>query len=129
MVEMYCFLFDECLTQDLVAVANSYGHDAGHVVYRGLRSASDNVLAKYANQHDMVFVTNNRRDFVKLYREIELHPGLIIIVPSVELALQKQLFAGLLSYLSDGKDLTNRLIDIHIDGTMTMVDWPSPVTK
>jgi predicted nuclease of predicted toxin-antitoxin system len=129
MVEMYCFLFDECLTQDLVAVAHSYGHDAGHVVYRGLRSAGDNELAKYANRHDMVFVTNNRRDFVKLYRNIELHPGLIIIVPSVELALQKQLFAGFLTSLSDGKDLTNCLIDIHIDGSMTLVDWPPSATE
>lgn len=124
---MYCFLFDECLTQALVAVAHSYGHDASHVIYRGLSSVDDPAIAKYASRHDMVFVTNNRRDFVKLYRDIELHPGLIIIVPSVQLAIQKELFAGFLTYLSDGKDLTNRLIDIHIDGSMTMIEWP-PVT-
>lgn len=37
---------------------------------------------------DFTFVTNNTRDFRKLYAKEEFHAGLVIIVPQVLPALQ-----------------------------------------
>jgi hypothetical protein len=52
-------------------------------------------------ERDYTFVTNNRSDFLALYRRTPLHAGLVIIVPNVEPALQRQLFEAALGLISN----------------------------
>ena len=77
------FLIDECLHTSLVRVAEARGHEARHVNWIGLSGETDwNLMLRIAAE-DFTFVTNNARDFRKLYGRQKLHAGLIVIVPQV----------------------------------------------
>jgi len=65
---------------------------------------------------DYTFVTNNARDFRKLYANEEIHAGLVIIVPQVIPALQRELFTLLLEEVADGEELLNEVIEVGIEG-------------
>jgi predicted nuclease of predicted toxin-antitoxin system len=76
-------LIDECLSPKLVAEAKLRGLVAMHVAWINKEGAEDWDLAALAAERDYVVVTNNRRDFLRLYAELAVHNGLIIIVPAV----------------------------------------------
>lgn len=65
---------------------------------------------------DYTFVTNNARDFRKLYGNEEIHAGLVIIVPQVVPALQRDLFTLILQEVIGGEELLNEVIEISIEG-------------
>ncbi|WP_434733891.1 DUF5615 family PIN-like protein [Rhizobium sp. YTUHZ044] len=67
------FLIDECLHTSLVAVAQDHGHDCFHVNWLGLSGETDWDLMPRIVAGDFTFVTNNARDFRKLYAKEELH--------------------------------------------------------
>jgi predicted nuclease of predicted toxin-antitoxin system len=98
------FLIDECLSVGLVALAKERGFQADYVTYIGRSGWSDWNLASYALENDYIFVTNNRRDFLKEYAKIDLHNGLIIIVPDTKRADQQRLFAKVLDVVSERND-------------------------
>ncbi|WP_292364884.1 DUF5615 family PIN-like protein [Mesorhizobium sp.] len=75
------FLVDECLHTSLVAVAESRGHEARHVNWLGLSGETDWDLMPRILTEDFTFVTNNARDFRRLYAREEVHAGLLIVVP------------------------------------------------
>ena len=77
------FLIDECLHTSLVAIAKDNGYDGFHVNWLGLSGESDWDLMPRIIAEDYTFVSNNARDFRKLYGKEELHAGLVIIVPQV----------------------------------------------
>lgn len=111
------FLIDECLHTSLVAVAQDKGHDGFHVNWLGLSGEADWDLMPRIVGEDYTFVTNNARDFRKLYGREQLHAGLVIIVPFVTPALQRELFDLVLRDLADGEELLNEVIEISLDGT------------
>jgi predicted nuclease of predicted toxin-antitoxin system len=129
MAEIYNFLFDECLTLDLVAVANSLGHWGRHVNHLGRTGESDPALAVYARDRDLVVVTNNRVDFLQIYKKFEIHNGLVVIIPSIKGARQEQLFADVVVAISKLPDIVNKLVEIDIDGQITITDWPPLLTN
>lgn len=94
-------LIDECLHTSLLELAHAAGHIADHVTYLGLGSSKDRELVKVIVERDYTFVTNNRTDFLTLYRRTPLHAGLIIIVPNVKPALQRQLFEAALRLIGE----------------------------
>jgi predicted nuclease of predicted toxin-antitoxin system len=108
-------LIDECLHQSLVEVAHTAGFDATHVNYLGLSGQPDWALAERIIEDDYTFVTNNRVDFIRLFERMELHAGLIILVPNVVPALQRVLFQAALQYLSTG-DLVNSVLEVVLEG-------------
>uniref|UniRef100_A0A7C1PB33 Toxin-antitoxin system, toxin component, PIN family protein n=1 Tax=Agrobacterium albertimagni TaxID=147266 RepID=A0A7C1PB33_9HYPH len=110
------FLIDECLHTSLVAVANDNGHDGYHVNWLGLSGEKDWDLMPRIVAEDYTFVTNNARDFRKLYANEEIHAGLVIIVPQVIPALQRELFTLLLEEVADGEELLNEVIEVGIEG-------------
>ena len=61
------FLIDECLHTSLVEVAVERGHEATHVNYRGLSGVQDWNLMAPIREGDFTFVTNNAKDFRRLY--------------------------------------------------------------
>ncbi len=60
-------------------------------------------------------VTNNARDFRKLYAREELHAGLLIIVPQVAPDRQRELFDALIDGLGEKADFVNEVIEIHLE--------------
>ena len=110
------FLIDECLHTSLVAVAQDNGHDGFHVNWLGLSGEKDWDLMPRIVAEDYTFVTNNARDFRKLYGNEEIHAGLVIIVPQVVPALQRDLFTLILEEVAGGEELLNEVIEVSIEG-------------
>lgn len=70
----------------------------------------------YAAAHDLTLVTNNASDFRRLYAALELHPGLVVIIPNANRDGQLQLFRAALARLEIIKELINRALEIDADG-------------
>ncbi|MBS7708065.1 DUF5615 family PIN-like protein [Chelatococcus asaccharovorans] len=116
------FLIDECLHTTLVAVAQDRGHECSHVNWLGLSGETDWSLMPRILDENFTFVTNNARDFRKLYAKEELHAGLIIIVPQVLPALQRELFEAVLEDLESGEELLNEVVEITMDGGVAVLN-------
>jgi predicted nuclease of predicted toxin-antitoxin system len=117
------FLIDECLHTSLVEVAQGLGHEATHVVWLGLSGQADWDLMPRIIGDDFTFVTNNARDFRKLYSNEPLHAGLVILLPQVPPVEQRELFQLVLSELRVGDQLVNEAIEIRI------VDGDAEITR
>jgi predicted nuclease of predicted toxin-antitoxin system len=118
-------LIDECMSPRLIGLAHGRGIEATHVNYLGLRKAPDHILMPVIVGGDYTFVTNNRADFIRLYRYVDLHAGLLVIVPAVEFQEQRRLLALALDAIAaaDG-DATNELVEVFADGRVEMSRWP-----
>jgi predicted nuclease of predicted toxin-antitoxin system len=108
-------LIDECLHTSLIEVAHAAGHVADHVNYRGLGSSKDWQLMAVIRERDYTFVTNNRTDFLTLYGREPLHAGVIILLPSVTPARQRELFSAALEHIGT-RDLTNAVLEVKFAG-------------
>jgi predicted nuclease of predicted toxin-antitoxin system len=106
------FLIDECLHTSLVELAHAAGHVADHVNYLGLGGSKDWQLIATIRAQDYAFVTNNRSDFLALYEQEMLHAGVIVIVPSVTPARQRELFSAALKHIG-ARDLTNTVVEVQ----------------
>ena len=60
----------------MVPLLAAKGVAAVHVAYIGMPGATDPEVWRYAFEHDQ---TINAADFLHLAREVELHPGLIVL--------------------------------------------------
>jgi hypothetical protein len=60
-------------------------------------------------------VTNNRSDFLALHGQEPLHAEVIIIVPSVTPARQRELFSAALEHVG-ARDLTNTVVEVEYAG-------------
>lgn len=119
-------LVDECLTPKLVAVAKARGHDATHITFLGKAGLSDWNILTLVLQQEFVLVTNNGRDFLQLFDRVELHPGLIVILPQGDRDLQAALFHRALDVAQQAGDLMNRLIEVLPSGEVRIRSWPDP---
>src|SRR6266481_4210530 len=81
----------------------------------GLSGQPDWALAERIIKDEFTFVTNNRVDFLQLFGKMDLHPGLIILVPNVVPNLQRALMAGALCYLST-RDLVKAVLEVSLKG-------------
>jgi len=109
------FLIDECLHESLVGVARGAGFEAAHVNHLGLSGKPDWELADRSVKDEFTFVTNNRVDFIRLFGEMELHAGLIVIVPNVVPSVQRALFEAAVLYMA-GKVLINSALELSLEG-------------
>lgn len=108
-------LIDECLHTSLLKLAHEAGHTADHVNYLGLGSSKDWDLMRLILDRDYTFVTNNRTDFLALYGRAQLHAGLLIIVPNVMPALQRELFQAALRFIGE-RELINAVVEVEYRG-------------
>jgi predicted nuclease of predicted toxin-antitoxin system len=109
------FLIDECLHTSLTDVANKAGHEAHHVSRRGWSGFKDHQLREVVLREGFVFVTNNARDFRKLMGASVLHAGLIVIIPNVTPAVQRELFERALTEVAKIPDMINGVAEINLD--------------
>lgn len=110
------FLVDENLSPLLVEPARARGFEAMHVNHLGLRTEVDWDLLRVVAAQDWVLVTNNAIEFRGRYREIELHPGVVFLLPAVRRDVQLRLFEAALEHVHDYPDLVNTALDITLDG-------------
>jgi hypothetical protein len=69
-------------------------------------------------------VTDNRRDFLKEYAKLEVHAGLVILLPKGTRDRQMALFQKALDvYSARNDDLVNKLIEIASDSSVHIRDW------
>lgn len=108
------FLIDECLHTSLVEVAVERGHEATHVTYRGLSGVQDWNLMAPIREGDFTFVTNNAKDFRRLYAQEDIHAGLVILIPNVPPAEQRELFDAALDGLAEAPGLINEALEVGI---------------
>jgi predicted nuclease of predicted toxin-antitoxin system len=108
------FLIDECLHNSLVEVAVERGHGATHVNYRGLSGVQDWNLMAPIREGDFTFVTNNAKDFRRLYAQEDIHAGLVILIPNVPPAEQRELFGAALDDLEFAPSLVNDALEVGI---------------
>jgi predicted nuclease of predicted toxin-antitoxin system len=116
------FLIDECLHTSLVAVAVDRGHQAHHVNWLGLSGTADWDLMGRIVDGDLTFVTNNAVDFRRLHGRVELHAGLIILLPQVPPDLQRRMFDALLETFEPEELLVNEAIEISIEDGEAMFE-------
>ncbi len=120
---MMRFLIDECLSPQLAEAARARGFDATHVLWLGRASTADWTLAALAVERDYVIVTNNARDFRRIYRRIEMHPGLVVIIPELDGPRQGIYFLQILDFIGRQDDLINQLVEIDRDGHISIKPW------
>lgn len=125
---MIRLLIDECLSPVLAATAFARGLEAHHLNWLGLTSRSDRSLMPQIVGGDFTFVTNNPRDFLRLYRGVDVHAGLLLILPSVGTAEQIRPFAAVLdAIIAAGSDITDELVEVDRDGTVRFRRYPDPL--
>ena len=74
---------------------------------------------------DLTLVTNNARDFVPLYRDLELHAGLVLILPNVARPQQIALFDRALDVIEMRRDLVNMVVEVGQDGGLAIRPFPA----
>ena len=120
------FLIDECLTPILANTAVERGFPATHVNYRKLQGTPDHELLKIAENEGWIIVTNNRKDFLDLYKKLDLHLGLIIVVPGgLGQSKQVDLFNKVLDAIEPMTDIINKVVEVFSDGEVVIRDFPS----
>jgi len=122
------FLIDENLSPVLVEPARKRGFEAMHVNHLGLRTETDWDLLKVVAEQDWVLVTNNAIEFRGRYRTIELHPGVIFLLPAVRRPEQVRLFEAALEHAQTHPDMTNRAFDVAFgpDGEAAVTSYDLP---
>lgn len=106
------FLIDENLSPKLVEPAHARGYEAMHVNHLGLRTEKDWDLLRVVAEGDWVLVINNAIEFRGRYRRIELHPGVVFLVPAVRGTKQVRLFEAALDHVTQQRNLVNRALDV-----------------
>jgi hypothetical protein len=121
------FLIDECLSGDLVATAKARGHEADYVPHIGKGGWQDWNLVPFAVENDYIVVTLNRRDFLKQYANLEIHPGLVILMPQApgdQRLHQAGLFEKALDvFVALNDDLVNKVMEVLADGSVRFREW------
>lgn len=124
---MIRFLIDENLSPALVDTARSRGFAAFHVAHRGWAALTDPQVLRRMLDEDLTLVTNNWVDFQPMLARSELHPGIVVILPSVRRERQVQLFAIALAGIRDADpplDMINTVLEIAEDGTVIRYALP-----
>ena len=70
-------------------------------------------IIEVVDEHGWVLVTNNAVEFRSKYRAIEIHPGVIFLLPSVPRDQQLLLFEAALDEVAINPDLINQALDVQ----------------
>lgn len=115
---------DECLSAALVSVAKDRQIAAEYGPHIGKRGWQDRNIVQFALENDYIVTTNNRRHFLRAYANVDLHNGLIIIIPSVGRDMQIKLFSlALNAILELGDDAVNKIIEVGENEHVYIREW------
>ena len=126
------FLIDEDLSPKVAErLRIEGGLDVIHVRERDLLGKPDPIILQRAYEEDRILVTANVKDFQRLARARELHPGIVLVLAGFlsrdeQLALMYKAVAELEQELLEGKDMINRVLEIDANGECNFYDLPLP---
>jgi predicted nuclease of predicted toxin-antitoxin system len=105
--------------------------DIVHVRDRGLLGEADHIVLAKAYEEDRVLVTANVKDFQRLARSRELHPGIVLILSGYlsrdeQLLLMRKIVVELSQEFREGRDMINRVLEIEATGERQFYDLPLP---
>ena len=106
------FLVDENLSVKLPEVAHKRDFEATHVIHLGLSGWDDWNILEIVEKAGWVLVSNNAVEFRSRYRGIEVHPGVVFLLPSVRREQQIMLFEAALDDIAINPDMTNQALDV-----------------
>jgi len=106
------FLVDENLSVALPSIAHARGYEATHVNFLGLRQAKDWDILPVILAEDWILVTCNVLEFRWRYRKLDIHPGVVLVVPVVPREEQLNLFGRVLDTIDTSPDMTNIAIEV-----------------
>jgi predicted nuclease of predicted toxin-antitoxin system len=118
------FLIDECLSPYLAITAKQHGYAGEHAVRLDHAGDADGALMGLALKREDILVTNNARDFKRIYRRLVTHPGLVLILPSVNAARQIILFRKVIAFIEAQPAVIDQMVTVRRDGTITIEPWP-----
>lgn len=110
------FLVDENLSVLLPETAHLRGYEATHINHYGLRQATDWDILKTVEEEDWILVTNNAFEFRGRYQRLEVHPGVVFLIPTVARRQQIELFSAALDAIHDATDMVNTALDVTYSG-------------
>jgi predicted nuclease of predicted toxin-antitoxin system len=120
---------DESLSPQLAIRLNETGrHDAIHPLHVGRRREPDYRIVERCIAEDRVIVTGNARDFRRLVRKTEIHPGLIILPALDREGTWRSLEKAVAHLETLGKPadvMINHVLEIDDSGTITFQPLPS----
>lgn len=123
------FLVDECLSPELVRLAQEKGYgESTHVVWRKLAGKKDWELKPIILDGDWTFVTRNSVDFRGpssnpgsrgQYANVVIHAGLICLngPDGMNIDVQLELFEQALEELAADEDLINQVLEITLENS------------
>ena len=120
------FLLDECLSHLYVATLAIRGYpDAIHPIHIGMRRSRDDQLLARAIAEDRILISANARDYRKLLRTAEIHPG-AILVEGVDRMVTWRLIELALSFIetqfAPNDYMINRVVEVtRMDGVRPYV--------
>lgn len=122
-------LLDENLSPRLVQRISQLGIVAPHIVHVGRSGMSDPAVWRFAFANDAVVATINARDFLVLAREVELHPGLIVLrqsglSPEGQWRLLEPAIRLGLAEEAAGRSLVNRVVEVIALDRLNVFDLP-----
>jgi predicted nuclease of predicted toxin-antitoxin system len=105
--------------------------DVIHVRDRDWLGQPDPIILQRAYEEDRILVTANVKDFQRLARARELHPGIVLFLAGSlsrdeQLALLYKAVAELEQELLEGRDMINRILEIDENGECSFYDLPLP---
>lgn len=118
-------LLDECLSPAAAQrLCAEHGVDAIHVRDRGLQASPDHEIFAFAFEQDRILATVNVRDFVKLAKTRELHPGLILIERENMLRDEQLDCLVVVVRALEGRDMTNKAVWVRDGNALELIDIP-----
>jgi hypothetical protein len=110
-----------------VKTAAAHGYAAFHVAHRGWSAEPDPQVLGHVLDEDLTLVTNNWVDFRPMFARLEVHPGIVVILPNVRRERQMELFAAALAAIQEHDpplDMINTVLQVDEDGTVAMFPLP-----
>ena len=115
------FLIDENLSVALPRVAHERGFEATHVNHIGLREWQDWNLLNVIRRDQWVFVTGNAVEFRSRYSKLRTHPGVVLILGSLDRRAQTAMFEAALIDVATNGELVDHALDIRLSETHTII--------
>jgi predicted nuclease of predicted toxin-antitoxin system len=116
------FLVDENLSILLPEAAHARGYEAVHVNHYGLHQSKDWDILKVIEEQDWILVTNNVLEFRGRFRRLELHPGVVFLLPNVPRVKQIELFNAALDVIADYPEMVNIAVDVAYEDGDIRID-------
>jgi predicted nuclease of predicted toxin-antitoxin system len=116
------FLVDENLSVLLPETAHLSGYEATHINHYGLRQRKDWDILKIVADEDWTLVTNNAFEFRSRYQKLEVHPGVVFLIPTVPRSQQIELFSAALDAIDKTTDMVNTALDVAYAGNRIRID-------